>query len=122
MSVRLTEIGGQNVPQPTNVNGTFSPAPGFGPPIECLLEIYAGGNSSNSTGPINPFAGTSPRNTNGTFIPPTFLENAEISRYFNDGGDTTTLNHTLWSGGIFPNATIADVMDIRGPFVCAEYL
>ncbi|KAK0717690.1 hypothetical protein B0T26DRAFT_645568, partial [Lasiosphaeria miniovina] len=45
------------------------------------------------------------------------------SNYFNDGGGAvTTLNHTLWSAGILPNATIADVMDLHGTFVCADYL
>ncbi|RGP63201.1 amino acid transporter [Fusarium sporotrichioides] len=41
--------------------------------------------------------------------------------YFNDGGNVTTLNHTLWSAGIMANATIADVMDATGDYVCAEY-
>ncbi|KAG8354399.1 hypothetical protein FVEN_g7840 [Fusarium venenatum] len=39
--------------------------------------------------------------------------------YFNDIGNVTTLNHTLSSAGII-NATIADVIDVTGDYVCAE--
>jgi tyrosinase len=42
--------------------------------------------------------------------------------YFNDGGNITTLDHVLNSAAIAKNATIRDVMNIRGDFVCAEYL
>ncbi|KAI1087408.1 Di-copper centre-containing protein [Rostrohypoxylon terebratum] len=48
--------------------------------------------------------------------PPAFTD------YFNDGGNTTTLNHTLWSAGVMDNVTIADVMDPSGKFMCTEYL
>ncbi|KAK8003248.1 hypothetical protein PG989_002967 [Apiospora arundinis] len=42
--------------------------------------------------------------------------------YFGDGGgDVTTLNHSLWVADILPNVTIAEVMDIRGDVICAEY-
>ncbi|KAI1427740.1 Di-copper centre-containing protein [Xylaria sp. FL1777] len=42
--------------------------------------------------------------------------------YFNDGGSITTLNHVLSSHGLVPNATIGDVMDIGGDYVCAEFV
>lgn len=39
-----------------------------------------------------------------------------------DSGNTTTLSHVLSSLGLVPNVTIADVMDIRGGYLCYEYL
>lgn len=48
--------------------------------------------------------------------------NSAFVDYFNDGGNVTTLNHVLNSAAIAKNATVGDVMDIRGDFVCAEYL
>lgn len=45
-----------------------------------------------------------------------------VTDYFNDGGNMTTLNHTLWMIGLIPNATIGDVMDLGGDVICAEYI
>ncbi|KAF2969671.1 hypothetical protein GQX73_g3872 [Xylaria multiplex] len=42
--------------------------------------------------------------------------------YFGDNGSITTLNHVLSSNGLVPNATIQDVMDIGGDYVCAEFV
>ncbi|KAL4866978.1 hypothetical protein BDV12DRAFT_198707 [Aspergillus spectabilis] len=42
--------------------------------------------------------------------------------YAGDAGDTTTLNHVLWVHGMVPNVTIAEVMDLGGDVICAEYL
>ena len=56
-------------------------------------------------------------NTNNFTYP-----SAAFVDYFGDSGNVTTLNHTLWMAGIIPNATIADVMDIRGDLICAEYV
>ncbi|KAI0412429.1 Di-copper centre-containing protein [Xylaria grammica] len=42
--------------------------------------------------------------------------------YFGDNGSITTLNHVLSSHDLVPNATIADVMDIGGDYVCAEFV
>lgn len=42
--------------------------------------------------------------------------------YANDNGNITTLNHTLWMAGLVPNVTIADVMDLGGDLICAEYV
>lgn len=40
-----------------------------------------------------------------------------------NGGNVTTLNHTLSVLGLIPNATISDVMDIRGgSLLCYEYI
>ncbi|KAL2813650.1 hypothetical protein BDW59DRAFT_167458 [Aspergillus cavernicola] len=41
--------------------------------------------------------------------------------YNGDEGDTTTLAHVLWMHGIRPNVTIAEVMDLGGGVICAEY-
>jgi tyrosinase len=47
----------------------------------------------------------------------------DVTDYFGDGGsNVTTLNHTLWMVGLIPNATIADVMDLGGDLICAEYI
>lgn len=46
----------------------------------------------------------------------------EYTDYDGDEGNTTTLNHVLWSGGIDVNVTVADVMDIGGDFMCGEYV
>ncbi|RWA09323.1 hypothetical protein EKO27_g5783 [Xylaria grammica] len=48
--------------------------------------------------------------------------NPAIENYLNDGGNVTTLNHTLWAAGILSNVTIGDVMDPTADFVCADYL
>ncbi|KAI1294328.1 hypothetical protein F5Y03DRAFT_387695 [Xylaria venustula] len=53
---------------------------------------------------------------------PPGIDDPNFVDYFNDGGNVTTLNHVLWSHGIVPNATIADVMDIGGDYVCAEFV
>lgn len=43
--------------------------------------------------------------------------------YDGDPGNVTTLNHTLNFLGVVPNATIGDVMDIRGgSLLCYEYI
>lgn len=38
-----------------------------------------------------------------------------------DGGNVTTLNHVLSSIGIIPDATIKDIMDVRGSYLCWSY-
>ncbi|KAK7718911.1 hypothetical protein SLS57_006021 [Botryosphaeria dothidea] len=47
---------------------------------------------------------------------------ADILDYDGDPGNVTTLNHNLWMVGLIPNATIADVMDLGGETICAEYV
>lgn len=42
--------------------------------------------------------------------------------YFDDDGSITTLNHVLSSHGLVPNATVGEVMDIGGDYVCAEFV
>ncbi len=39
-----------------------------------------------------------------------------------DSGKTITLNHVMSSLGIIPNATVADVMDLKGGYLCYEYV
>ncbi|KAK4450953.1 putative amino acid transporter [Podospora aff. communis PSN243] len=49
--------------------------------------------------------------------------NRAITDWFGDGGgNVTTLGHVLWSAGILPNATVADIMDVGGKVFCSEYL
>lgn len=103
LSQRLTEIGGNNTRQRFGGGGP----PGFFdlefPGEEDL--VFPPGNGSGFPG------GGLDQAPNPAFVD-----------YFNDGGNTTTLNHTLWSANILVNATIADVMDIGGSFICAEYV
>lgn len=47
---------------------------------------------------------------------------ADVLDYDGDDGNVTTLNHNLWMVGLIPNATIADVMDLGGDLICAEYV
>jgi len=98
-----------NVTRPT----TF-PLPGAGAP----------GSNPNGTRPVGGGGGGAGGAAgSGAFNPFAFRENKAITAYFGDGGGKiTTMNHTLWSAGIFPNATIGDVMDLRGPYVCSEYV
>ncbi|KAK4185499.1 hypothetical protein QBC35DRAFT_524890 [Podospora australis] len=39
-----------------------------------------------------------------------------------NGGKLLTLGHIMSSGGIIPNATVAEVMDIKGGYLCYEYV
>jgi len=39
-----------------------------------------------------------------------------------DNGTVTTLNHVLTSLGIIPDTTIKEIMDIRGGYLCYEYV
>lgn len=47
---------------------------------------------------------------------------AALLDYDGDSGNTTTLNHTLWMGGLVQNVTVGDVMDIGGDVICAQYI
>lgn len=66
----------------------------------------------------------------GPLIPPTYImqENwwltpsAAYLDYDGDPGNVTTLNHVLWSMGVWPNHTISEVMDLRGKLTCADYV
>lgn len=96
--MRLTEIGGVNVAPP---RGT-PPAPG-------------------SVSPDAPEVAPDPWS-----FPPSDSPNPNLASPFQkpagDPGYVTTLNHVLYMGGIVPNVTIADVMDIRGSgLLCYEY-
>ncbi|KAI0116207.1 Di-copper centre-containing protein [Hypoxylon sp. NC0597] len=115
LSTRLTAIGGNNTQGGPGFSGPGGP--GFGPgPFPG--DPFGGDNSSFLFPP-----GFPPTNGSNPFPFPGL--NRTIDRaftdYFNDGGNTTTLNHTLWSAGLMENATIADVMDPRGDFLCTEY-
>ncbi|KAL4971058.1 tyrosinase family protein [Aspergillus stella-maris] len=66
----------------------------------------------------------------GTNIPDqTYLDendfefpSAALRDYDGDAGNVTTLNHVLWMGGVVPNATVGEVMDLHGERNCAEYV
>ena len=106
LSSRLTDLSGPNV-DPIMSGGL----PPFGADPTSLLDLSC----------LNGFALT----PNGTALPASPLMmplNPGLIDYFNDGSNLTTLNHVLNSAKIAGNATIRDVMDIRGDFVCAEYL
>lgn len=45
----------------------------------------------------------------------------ELLDYDGDG-NVTTMHHILWTSDLLPHVTIADVMDIRIDFNCAEYV
>src|SRR4051794_6376668 len=90
LSVRLTEINGGNVAPPRGtpaLPGTASPD--F-PEVAPLLSTFPPSDAlvPDLTSPFQKPAG--------------------------DPGNVTTLSHVLYMGGIVPNVTIADVMDIRG--------
>ncbi|KAK3368749.1 hypothetical protein B0H63DRAFT_535229 [Podospora didyma] len=109
LPTRLKEIGGANIP----VDDSDSPA-GNG-------ASSASGNETSSpscSAPMGGAGGASRGHGGGGTSKP----NKGLIDYFNDGGNTTTLDHTLWSARILPNVTIADVMDLHGAFVCAEYV
>lgn len=46
----------------------------------------------------------------------------EWTDFSGDDGPETTLNHVLWVADMVPNVTIGDVMDLRSPVSCAEYV
>ena len=108
---RLTEIGGNNTRQPF---GGFPPGFNFTLPPGFNFTFPPGDNPF-----FPPGNGSGPGGPGGGFD---IIPNPAFTDYFNDGGNATTLNHTLWSANIMPNVTIADVMDIGGSFVCAEYI
>lgn len=45
-----------------------------------------------------------------------------LTDYSGDPGNVTTLNHVLWGLELIPNATVSNVMDIRGEYLCFEYV
>jgi tyrosinase len=73
---------------------------------------------ANTTEIVDSYCGVYQPNAPGGAFP----GNPSITNYYGDGGNVTTLNHTLWSFGLYPNATANDVMDLHGAFVCAEYV
>lgn len=95
---RYTDMGGTNLP----FAGTQPGGPG------------AGGN-----GTALPSAPGVPKNPSGKI----YGTEAAFTDYFNDnGGNITTLNHTIYMAEIYPNLTIADLMDLNGDVVCSEYI
>jgi tyrosinase len=48
--------------------------------------------------------------------------NYTVTYYTGDPGNTTTLDHVLSSLNVKPNVTARQVMDIRGGYLCYEYI
>ncbi|KAI1456044.1 Di-copper centre-containing protein [Annulohypoxylon moriforme] len=119
LTTRLTEIGGNN----TARGPGFGPGFGGGAPGGGPGGGFPGGNPFGGNGSF-PFPGFPPSNGSSPFPFPggNKTVNKAFTDYFNDGGNVTTLNHTLWSAGVMDNITIADVMDPSGKFMCTEYL
>lgn len=47
----------------------------------------------------------------------------DVLDYDGDDGNVTTLNHNLYMvGGLVPNVTVGDVMQLNGSVICAEYI
>ncbi|KAK3935115.1 amino acid transporter [Diplogelasinospora grovesii] len=134
---RLTDMSGTNTQQMPSFN--ISGFNSTGLPLAGANQTGfpggisgGGGGGGNQSMPFNlscfpGFPGPFPGNMssfNGT--QPQFSmpkPDASFTDYFDDGGgNTTTLNHVLYSAGIAKNMTIRDVMDIRAGFVCAEYV
>jgi len=117
---RLNEIGGDNIPASTLPPFLSGQNSSFTPTIDtaCLLKLGAG-NSTNATNSTE-YARSVVQARQTAFGAP--KPNPALTNYFNDGGGTVTLKHTLWSVNLLPNATIADIMDVGGPFLCTEYL
>jgi tyrosinase len=129
LDARVSEISGPNLPfqftgntkdlgdlitgMPMGCPGGFAPRPGAG-----NIPIPNGTNPANVTIPsLNNGTrnGTSPF---GAFAP---KENKAITAYWGDEGSQVTLKHVLWSVGIMPNSTAAEMMDNRAPNLCVEY-
>lgn len=113
---RLREIGGPNLPP---VGGGAPPPPptaGNGTAVGAGPTVITNGNLTCSP----PLGGTNNASVGHGAGKPHIKA---LVDWFGDGNGTeTTLRHTLWSAGILPNATVAEVMDLRGTVVCAEYV
>ncbi|OAA60345.1 amino acid transporter [Niveomyces insectorum RCEF 264] len=115
LSARLTDMSGINAPIPSL---SFFSALGAldGPPANATG--YANQTSEASCFVEFPFPASN-SSIQPMLIPTT---NPSLTDYFNDNGDQTTLNHTLFSFGLAPNVTIADIMDMREGFACSEFV
>ncbi|KAH8201560.1 hypothetical protein TruAng_004252 [Truncatella angustata] len=119
LPARLTDIGGPNLPGSDAFPGGGG---GGGFPGGNGSFPFPGGNGSFPGFPGSPGGGGGggggggklPGNGKGT--------GPEFTDYFGDNGNITTLNHRLYMAEIFPNITIADIMDIGGDVICSEYL
>ncbi|ROV90064.1 hypothetical protein VSDG_08365 [Cytospora chrysosperma] len=52
------------------------------------------------------------------WVPPT----DSVLDYDGDPSNVTTMNHVLWMVDLLPNVTVADVMDLKGDLICADYI
>lgn len=107
LPARLSDMGGQNTPEPF---GGFPEIPG---------------GDGESPFPPGGFPGGFPGGGGGGFPPPEAMSPPEwwpeqIPE--GDPGDETTLEHVLNMFGVIPDATIGEIMDIGGDLLCYEYV
>ncbi|KAL1836325.1 hypothetical protein VTJ49DRAFT_5309 [Mycothermus thermophilus] len=108
LPARLTDISGRNTPG----GGGFGGFPGGG------NGTNPGFPWGNGTFPGGPGGGNPWRNVPfQDMVPPADAPGPE-----GDPGNVTTLTHILKMYGVVPDATIADVMDVRGSLLCYEYV
>ena len=129
-STRLTAMGGPNIPPSTLPPFLSGPGATGRPPIDpsCIAGQLAGAGGRQATS--NMAGRDEPAHENLEEHPvlrerQVFGKPApwpQLTDYFNDGGNVTTLAHTLWSLGLVRNVTVGDIMDIGGDFVCADYV
>jgi tyrosinase len=127
LETRLTDMGGPNLP---NVGGGGPGGKGEIFPIHLQyrrpyetkrqrltdsLHIGPGGSSNSTAVAATPGVPSNPSGVVGGTGP-------EFTDYFGDGGNTTTLKHRIYMAEIYPNVTIADLMDLNGEVICSEYL
>lgn len=125
LEARLTDMGGPNLPNvggggPGGKGGNLSHPPRMSETIlrqrlTYPLHIGPGGSSNSTAVAATPGVPSNPSGVVGGTGP-------EFTDYFGDGGNTTTLNHRIYMAEIYPNVTIADLMDLNGEVICSEYL
>lgn len=132
LPARLEEIGGSNKPPPINFSalppgGFPGGPPPFGVPNPSATEgeyrtpTEAGPAPTDSgiIGMLGMTGGTGGISFNiSDMNPPEQLVDMALP---GDPANVTTMGHVLDMFGLIPNATIADVMDIGGGFLCYDY-
>ena len=119
LSARLTDISGSN----KGILGGFPGFPGNGSSPGFPGNGSLPGFPGNGSFPSFPGPGDCPG-----FVSPSPPGNSSsvgvsnVAKADGDPGDITTLGHVLTTYGMVPNATIADVMDTQGGFLCYEYV
>lgn len=116
LPARLTDISGANS-LPFSFNISFPGGPLATIPPFTVPEGVTCPNFFNFTGPPPGFNFTGPPPPGFPPFPPLAPPKPQAG----DPGNVTTLTHVLNMYGVIPNATIADIMDIGGGYLCYEY-